>query len=177
MDLVDSEEDSPKEVRSLSTNDTQQMQFLQKRLQILQEQIQELKIKHRIWMNKTNLYHAKKYAKKHHKKVNLTHVDHLSICSRYKREASEGKVFIPNIWKAHMEYSIDDVTLVSQMSLNKLEAFDRLLHHWTGPVSLALYILVEHMDNAFEQIAKWNLMTTRRNVDLHIVAGFGVSLM
>jgi hypothetical protein len=43
-------------------------------------------------------------------------------------------------WQAeqHIQQTVDDITLVSQFSVNRLEIFERVLDAWNGPISISM---------------------------------------
>lgn len=97
------------------------------------------------------------------------------LCTRYDAEAAEVKVHVTNVW--HEANTIDDrlLTLVTQMSEGKLGVLERLLHHWSGPMSLALYLdnsTLPQLPNILLQ--RNSSMLYRTNVDIHLVIKSGV---
>ena len=63
-----------------------------------------------------------------------------------------------------------DVTLVTQMSAERFDVLPKLLYHWEGPISIAVYImdsqvpdLMRHLDNIQRQLKQ------RKNIGLHLV--------
>eukprot|EP01135_Chromosphaera_perkinsii_P003929 Nk52_evm30s262 gene=Nk52_evmTU30s262 len=64
----------------------------------------------------------------------------------------------------------NDVTLVTQMSAERFDVLPKLLYHWEGPISIAVYImdsqvpdLMRHLDNIQRTLKQ------RKNIGLHLV--------
>ena len=102
----------------------------------------------------------------------------LEFCKLYDLDARRKKLVFYNHWKLSPEPSgniSEDITLVTQMTLNKADVFDRLIEHWTGPVSVALYHdCNDSMLDLKHYVSKWS---QRHNIDVHIVIKTTVSLL
>ena len=68
-----------------------------------------------------------------------------------------------------------DVTLVTQLLLNRLDALERLLKIWTGPASVALYMTDKDTAILSSFVASSQILSSRTNVFYHIVYQRGVS--
>lgn len=72
---------------------------------------------------------------------------------------------------AHYSYEpsdATDVTLVTQLSMDRLHMFMRLLDLWEGPISAAVYIKDQHMVQVLELLHNTSAFQ-RTNLALHIV--------
>ena len=61
------------------------------------------------------------------------------------------------------------VTLVAQMSVDRLAMLEPLLSHWSGPVSLALYLSDEESQTFLEHHAQSEVVRSRCDVGYHLV--------
>jgi len=98
-------------------------------------------------------------------------------CYEFKRE----QLIVHRTHPYYLEYdnssvSASDVTLVTQLSADRLQMLELLCGHWPGPISLALYM----SDTEAHQFLRYALQTpvlaSRRNIAYHIVYKDGVSL-
>jgi len=62
-----------------------------------------------------------------------------------------------------------DVTLVAQLSMDRLQHLDALVKHWEGPISLALYISDAEAQQFLRYVLSSQSLQERRNVGYHIV--------
>lgn len=73
----------------------------------------------------------------------------------------------------YMDYSYepqgDDVTLVAQLSMDRLQMLEMICRHWEGPISIALYM----SDAEAQQFLRYALgsetLMSRKNIGYHIV--------
>ena len=74
----------------------------------------------------------------------------------------------------YMDYSynstgVSDVTLVAQLSLDRLQLIESLCKHWEGPISLALYMSDSEVEQFYSFITESETLRSRRNIGYHIV--------
>ena len=69
-----------------------------------------------------------------------------------------------------------DVTLVTQLSADRLQMLELLCEHWPGPISLALYMSDAEAHQFLRYAVQSPILTARRNVAYHIVYKDGVSV-
>lgn len=75
----------------------------------------------------------------------------------------------------YMDYSytnIDnfDITLVLQLSIDRLQFLERLVEHWEGPLSAAIYLSDCDLTKLENFIQDWSdTLSTRRNIGYHLV--------
>ena len=67
------------------------------------------------------------------------------------------------------EEPADSVTLVAQLSSERLAMLEPILSHWTGPVSLALYLTDPESQAFLELYSSSALLSGRCNVGYHVV--------
>ena len=97
----------------------------------------------------------------------------ISICDRYIKEGKQLRPVLECPWMKYSSISNESITLVTQMTMSKVEVFERLIHMWTGPISVAIYLdCNSSLTTLFTHIDKW---MHRENLDVHIVPETGVS--
>lgn len=62
-----------------------------------------------------------------------------------------------------------DVTLVVQLSVDRIQMIETLCEHWEGPVSLALYMSDGEAQQLFSYVQSSTELVKRKNVGYHIV--------
>ncbi|XP_066490805.1 xylosyl- and glucuronyltransferase LARGE2 isoform X2 [Tiliqua scincoides] len=62
-----------------------------------------------------------------------------------------------------------DVTLVAQLSMDRLQMLEAICKHWTGPISLALYMSDAEAQQFLRYAQASEVLSSRRNVGYHIV--------
>jgi len=67
-----------------------------------------------------------------------------------------------------------DVTLVTQLSADRLQMLELLCDHWPGPISLALYMSDTEAHQFLRYAMQSPILTTRRNIAYHIIYKDGV---
>ncbi len=96
-------------------------------------------------------------------------------CNVYLNEGKMERVVANNIWAEMNTYYEDDVTLVTQFTIEKTTALNLLLGHWNGPISATLYVGESELDNIPIMFKGFPKVLTRENLDIHIVLKNGVS--
>ena len=66
-------------------------------------------------------------------------------------------------------HSQSDVTLVAQMSLDRLHMLEQIVQHWTGPISLVLYLTDPEAQNFLDYFENSALLKSRCDVGYHVV--------
>uniref|UniRef100_A0A8C3LCL4 LARGE xylosyl- and glucuronyltransferase 2 n=1 Tax=Chrysolophus pictus TaxID=9089 RepID=A0A8C3LCL4_CHRPC len=62
-----------------------------------------------------------------------------------------------------------DVTLVAQLSMDRLQMLEAICKHWAGPISLALYMSDAEAQQFLRYAQASEVLSARRNVAYHIV--------
>jgi glycosyltransferase-like protein LARGE len=70
---------------------------------------------------------------------------------------------------------LPDITLVTQLSADRLQMLEQLCQHWVGPISLALYMSDAEAHQFLRYALQSSILSTRRNIAYHIVYKDGVS--
>ena len=68
-----------------------------------------------------------------------------------------------------------DVTLVAQLSMDRLHMVETLCNQWKGPISLSLYLSDAEADQFVKFAHNSEVLKKRRNVGFHLVYKEGVS--
>lgn len=67
------------------------------------------------------------------------------------------------------EPSSNDVTLVAQLSMDRLQMVESLCEHWEGPISLSLYMSDSEVQQFFGYVQDSEILRGRKNIGYHIV--------
>ena len=110
------------------------------------------------------------------------------FCIRHHSELKNTKIAIVHIflflYRTHpyyLEYTVKeiedehDITLVAQLSIDRLHMVESLCNQWEGPVSLALYLSDTEADQFVKFAQSSAILQNRKNVGYHIVYREGVS--
>ena len=101
---------------------------------------------------------------------NLKGLTKFEVCNDFKDQ--EQKTFITHLFFYGNQYiSVDeyDVTLVTQMTVNRIQTLHTLLKHWNGPVSIAVYGTESDVLSFIQYVNKFGTLKGRSNVAIHIV--------
>ncbi|XP_075738255.1 xylosyl- and glucuronyltransferase LARGE2s isoform X2 [Rhipicephalus microplus] len=63
----------------------------------------------------------------------------------------------------------NDVTLVAQLSMDRLQMVEAVCKHWEGPISLALYMSDSEVQQFLSYTLSSEILQSRKNVGYHIV--------
>ena len=99
-------------------------------------------------------------------------------CYEFKRE----QMIVHRTHLYYLEYdnesvSASDVTLVTQLSADRLQMLELVCNHWPGPISLALYMSDAEAHQFLRYARQSPILASRRNVAYHIVYKDGVSVI
>ena len=96
------------------------------------------------------------------------------ICDVYDEDAKHRRFFVPSVWKEYLSVESDDITLVTQLSFNRFYLIDLLIKHWSGPLSITIYVNTEQLQVFGGALATHPTLLERENIDFHIVMESGV---
>ncbi len=99
----------------------------------------------------------------------------LSVCNRYELEQMKTKPTYVSPWLDLNIIESGSVTLVTQMTSDKLGVFEKVLEEWTGPVSVTYYLECNDTRDA-AVISRLRTWANRTNLDIHFVLKTGVSI-
>ncbi|XP_056132001.1 xylosyl- and glucuronyltransferase LARGE1 isoform X2 [Lampris incognitus] len=101
----------------------------------------------------------------------LLELDEDDPCYEFRRERFT--VHRTHLYFLHYEYepSSDhtDVTLVAQLSMDRLQMLEAICKHWEGPISLALYLSDAEAQQFLRYAQGSEVLMSRGNVGYHIV--------
>uniref|UniRef100_A0A3P8WCR9 LARGE xylosyl- and glucuronyltransferase 1 n=2 Tax=Cynoglossus semilaevis TaxID=244447 RepID=A0A3P8WCR9_CYNSE len=101
----------------------------------------------------------------------LSELDEDDPCYEFRRERFT--VHRTHLYFLHYEYeaSVDntDVTLVAQLSMDRLQMLEAICKHWEGPISLALYLSDAEAQQFLRYAQGSEVLMSRGNVGYHIV--------
>lgn len=98
-------------------------------------------------------------------------------CYEFRREQS--LVYRTHLYYLDYNYTPEeyDVTLVTQLSIDRLQMLELLSNHWQGPISLALYVSDAEAQQFLKYAQDSEILMKRKNIGYHIVYKDGVSVI
>nr|XP_032805235.1 LARGE xylosyl- and glucuronyltransferase 1-like [Petromyzon marinus]XP_032805236.1 LARGE xylosyl- and glucuronyltransferase 1-like [Petromyzon marinus]XP_032805237.1 LARGE xylosyl- and glucuronyltransferase 1-like [Petromyzon marinus]XP_032805239.1 LARGE xylosyl- and glucuronyltransferase 1-like [Petromyzon marinus] len=101
----------------------------------------------------------------------LSELDEDDLCYDFRRERLT--VHRTHLYFLHHEYvpSADgtDVTLVAQLSMDRLQMLETICRHWEGPISLALYMSDGEAQHFLRYAQASEILSRRDNIGYHVV--------
>ncbi|RLW00174.1 hypothetical protein DV515_00009158 [Chloebia gouldiae] len=101
----------------------------------------------------------------------LSELDEDDLCYEFRRERFT--VHRTHLYFLHYEYEPasdnTDVTLVAQLSMDRLQMLEAICKHWDGPISLALYLSDAEAQQFLRYAQGSEVLMSRHNVGYHIV--------
>uniref|UniRef100_UPI00358F8CC7 xylosyl- and glucuronyltransferase LARGE1-like isoform X2 n=1 Tax=Myxine glutinosa TaxID=7769 RepID=UPI00358F8CC7 len=101
----------------------------------------------------------------------LSELDEDDQCYDFRRERLT--IHRTHLYFLHYEYTPlpdgNDVTLVAQLSMDRLQMLETICHHWEGPISLALYMSDGEAQHFLRYAQASEILSSRRNVGYHVV--------
>lgn len=70
----------------------------------------------------------------------------------------------------------DDVTLVAQLSMDRLQMLETICKHWEGPISIALYMSDAEAQQFLRYAQGSEILMKRKNIGYHMIFKDGVSI-
>ena len=98
-------------------------------------------------------------------------------CYDFRRE----RILVHRTHLYYLDYSyhgdsVWDVTLVAQLSMDRLQMLETICRHWEGPVSLALHMSDAEAQQFLRYAQGSEILMQRKNIGYHIVYRDGVRL-
>nr|XP_061809326.1 xylosyl- and glucuronyltransferase LARGE1-like isoform X3 [Nerophis lumbriciformis] len=101
----------------------------------------------------------------------LSELDEDDPCYEFRRERFT--VHRTHLYFLHYEYDVTpdnaDVTLVAQLSMDRLQMLEAICKHWEGPISLALYLSDAEAQQFLRYAQGSEVLMSRGNVGYHVV--------
>ncbi|KAG7473656.1 hypothetical protein MATL_G00098180 [Megalops atlanticus] len=101
----------------------------------------------------------------------LEELDEDDQCYDFRRE----RIMVHRIHLYFLQYEYApteddaDVTLVAQLSIDRLQMLEAICNHWEGPISLALYMSDAEAQQFLRYVLASEVLKNRKNVGYHIV--------
>ena len=93
-----------------------------------------------------------------------------TICKFLKNQSKQVfRTLLHYYGEPRMPKDSHETTLVTQLSLDRLQAFSALISQWDGPMSIAMYGSDSDVLIFSEFVSLFELLSERRNVNVHIV--------
>ena len=81
---------------------------------------------------------------------------------------------VSQVWRHSLQVNSDDITLVTQMTDDRIHLLNLVGEHWPGPISVAIYCSESALRNLTETFKAFPQLLMRTNVDIHLVHKRGV---
>ncbi|KAI1301775.1 LARGE xylosyl- and glucuronyltransferase 2 [Halotydeus destructor] len=101
----------------------------------------------------------------------LNTLDEEDLCYEFRRE----RIAQHRTHLYYIDYEYEpspegnDVTLVAQLSMDRLQMVESLCKHWEGPISLALYMSDSEVQQFYGYVTESDILRERKNIGYHIV--------
>ncbi|KAK0152387.1 LARGE xylosyl- and glucuronyltransferase 2 [Merluccius polli] len=101
--------------------------------------------------------------------ASLEDLDEDDQCYDFRRE----RITVHRVHLYFLQYEYtpteDDVTLVAQLSMDRLQMLEAICKHWEGPISLALYMSDAEAQQFLRYAQASEVLKNRKNVGYHVV--------
>ncbi|KAF6033547.1 GYLTL1B [Bugula neritina] len=86
------------------------------------------------------------------------------------RQSSRGRLHLYYLkYNSSVDTESGDITLVAQLSIDRLGVLELLCEHWTGPMSLALYLSDAEAQQFHDFVSNSPSISHRQNIGYHVV--------
>ena len=79
-----------------------------------------------------------------------------------------------SLWKEYLDVDYRDITMVLQLTVDRINLLSVHGSHWTGPMSVTVYVKRKHLLDLGSMLSTMDQVLQRNNIDLHIVLKEGV---
>ena len=102
-----------------------------------------------------------------------------SMCLRYARQSRHYVSHVTDVWGTSNLTTGEDVVMVSQLkwSFNKSVVLRKMLEHWSGPISIAIYINPSQRENLVDILSLYGDALLSDKIQLHVAVGVEVSVV
>ena len=104
------------------------------------------------------------------KSGNITH----ALCDVYNHDANRKRITVTSLWKEYLDVDYQDITMVLQLTVDRINLLSVHASHWIGPMSVTIYIKRKHLLDLGSILSTMDPVLQRNNIDLHIVLKEGV---
>lgn len=95
-------------------------------------------------------------------------------CYDFRRE----RILVHRTHLYYLDYDYQptewDVTLVAQLSMDRLQMLETICRHWEGPISLALHMSDAEAQQFLRYAQESEVLMQRKNIGYHVVYRDGV---
>ncbi|XP_049746936.1 xylosyl- and glucuronyltransferase LARGE2 isoform X2 [Elephas maximus indicus] len=100
----------------------------------------------------------------------LAHLDEEDACFEFQQQRlTVHRVHLTFLPLDLLPSELHDVTLVAQLSVDRLQMLEALCSHWPGPMSLALYLTDAEAQQFLRFVEASKVLSARSNVAYHVV--------
>ncbi|XP_022363249.1 LARGE xylosyl- and glucuronyltransferase 2 isoform X1 [Enhydra lutris kenyoni] len=100
----------------------------------------------------------------------LAHLDEEDACFEFRQQQlTVHRVHLTFLPHEPLPPRPHDVTLVAQLSMDRLQMLEALCRHWPGPMSLALYLTDAEAQQFLRFVEASAVLSARQNVAYHVV--------
>lgn len=116
-----------------------------------------------------------KVLKKYYEKVHTSKASSSKINDEYAAAYrwSQTNQFKFDVFCIHYDYPLDvngtDVTLVTQLTIDRLSVFESLSKRWNGPISAAFYLDKNQVKDLKRYVKRSQILSNRTNIGYHVV--------
>ena len=109
---------------------------------------------------------------KSYRKLQEQTTQHLSVCEIYSEDGKHEKFHVSQIWKEELSIPTDDITYVTQVTLDRFHMIETILNQWSGPLSISIYLDIDEISHFKETIFSYPSIFERDNIDFHVCNGY-----
>jgi hypothetical protein len=116
-----------------------------------------------------------KVLKKYYEKIHTSKASSSQINDEYAAAYrwSQTNQFKFDVFCIHYDYPLDvngtDVTLVTQLTIDRLSVFESLSKRWNGPISAAFYLDDNEVKHLKRYVKGSQILSSRTNIGYHVV--------
>ena len=97
-----------------------------------------------------------------------------ALCDVYNHDANRKRITVTSLWKEYLDVDYQDITMILQLTVDRVNLLSVHVSHWTGPISVTIYIARKHLLDLGSILCTMDSVLQRNNIDLHIVLKEGV---
>ena len=98
-------------------------------------------------------------------------------CRHYASDAKRKRFAVTSLWKDYLDVKYYDVTMIMQLTVDRIKLLNLHVENWSGPMSVTLYVKVDELRELEESLTTTTSVLHRDNVDIHLVVKTGVTIL